>query len=63
MLERIQRNVVKMLYDVKMFLKVCYDFQDIFDEDSFYIFAAVFTVLTCLATFLASKYIKIKPKD
>ena len=52
-----------MLYDVKMFLKVCYDFQDIFDEDSFYIFAAVFTVLTCLATFLASKYIKIKPKD
>ena len=38
-------------------------FQDIFDEDSFYAFAACFTLLTCLAAFVASKYIKIKAKD
>ena len=38
-------------------------FQDIFDEETFYIFAAVFTVATCLIGFIASKYIKLKCKD
>ena len=38
-------------------------FQDVFDEETFYIFAAVFTVATCLAAFVASKYIKLKCKD
>jgi len=38
-------------------------FQDIFDEDSFYIFAAVFTLATCLMGFVASRYIKLKCKD
>ena len=32
-------------------------FTDMFDEDSFYIFAGVFTLLTCLATVIASRYI------
>jgi hypothetical protein len=40
-----------------------FPFQDIFDEDSFYMFAAVFTLLTCIATIIAAKYIKIKAKD
>lgn len=38
-------------------------FQDIFDEETFYIFAAVFTLATCLAAFVASRYIKIKCKE
>ena len=38
-------------------------FQDVFDEETFYIFAAVFTVATCLIGFIASKYIKLKCKD
>ena len=38
-------------------------FQDMFDEDSFYIFAGVVTLLTCLATFMASRYIKLKCRD
>lgn len=38
-------------------------FSDIFDEESFYMFAAIFTALTCLAGFLASRYITIKEKD
>jgi len=38
-------------------------FQDVFDEETFYIFAAVFTLATCLLGFLASRYIKIKCKD
>jgi len=37
--------------------------QDIFDEETFYTFAAVFTLVTCLATFLASRYITIKAKE
>ena len=38
-------------------------FTDMFDEDSFYIFAGVFTLLTCLATFMASRYIKLKCRE
>ena len=38
-------------------------FQDIFDEESFYIFAAVFTLATCLMGFVASRYFKLKCKD
>jgi hypothetical protein len=38
-------------------------FQDIFDEDSFYVFAAVFTLVTCLAGFAVSRYITIKGKE
>ena len=38
-------------------------FQDVFDEETFYIFAAVFTLATCLAAFVASRYITIKQKD
>ena len=38
-------------------------FQDLFDEESFYIFATVFTLVTCLAAFVASRYITIKCKD
>jgi len=38
-------------------------FTDVFDEESFYIFAFFFTVLTCVAAVVASRYIKIKAKD
>ena len=38
-------------------------FQDVFDEETFYIFATVFTLATCLAAFVASRYITIKCKD
>merc|ERR1711971_1424904 len=38
-------------------------FQDVFDEESFYMFAAVFTLVSCLAAFLASRYITLKAKD
>ena len=38
-------------------------FQDIFDEDSFYIFAVVFTLASCLMGFVASRYIKLKCRD
>ena len=38
-------------------------YQDIFDEESFYMFAAVFTLVSCLAAFLASRYITLKSKD
>ena len=37
--------------------------QDVFDEESFYMFAAVFTLVSCLAAFLASRYITLKAKD
>ena len=35
-------------------------FQDVFDEETFYIFATVFTLATCLAAFVASRYITLK---
>ena len=35
-------------------------FEDIFTETSFYIFAAVFTLLSLLLGYLSSKHIKIK---
>merc|ERR1711879_729097 len=38
-------------------------FQDIFDEESSYMFAAVFPLVSCLAAFLASRYITLKSKD
>ena len=38
-------------------------FQDLFDEESFYIFATVFTLATCLAAFVASRYITLKSRD
>lgn len=38
-------------------------FQEIFDEETFYICAAVFTLATCLAAFVASRYITVKCKE
>ena len=38
-------------------------FQDVFDEETFYIFATVFTLASCLAAFVASRYITLKCKD
>ena len=37
-------------------------FTDVFDEESFYLFAAVITAVTCIAGFLASRYITVKDK-
>jgi len=37
-------------------------FQDIFDEESFYVFAAVFTLVVCLAAFAASRYLTLKDR-
>jgi len=52
---------------VMRFLDKFYDgmpaFTDVFDEESFYTFAMCFTIATCVAAFVASKYIKIKAKD
>ncbi|TRY72281.1 hypothetical protein TCAL_08590 [Tigriopus californicus] len=38
-------------------------FNDVFDEETFYMFAAGFTLLTCLVAFTASRYITIKGKS
>jgi len=38
-------------------------FEDIFDEDSFYAFAAFFTLASVMAAFVASRYITLKEKD
>jgi len=35
-------------------------FTDIFDEETWYIFAAVFTVATILAAVIASRFVKLK---
>jgi len=38
-------------------------FADIFDEETFYMFAGIFTVVTCAAAFVASRYIKLNNRD
>ena len=38
-------------------------FEDIFDEDSFYLFAACFTCISVVAAFIASRYITLKERD
>jgi len=38
-------------------------FTDIFDEETFYIFAACFTLCTLIAAVVASKFITIKEAD
>jgi hypothetical protein len=38
-------------------------FEDIFDEESFYTFAALFTIASIVLAFLASRYITLKEKD
>jgi hypothetical protein len=38
-------------------------FTDMFDEETFYIFAGVFTLMACLATVVASRYITLKCRD
>ena len=38
-------------------------FNDVFDEETFYVFAVVVAVTACLAAFIASRYITIKGKD
>lgn len=35
-------------------------FSDIFDEETFYIFAACFSIASLVAAFIASRYIRIK---
>jgi len=38
-------------------------FTDIFDEETFYIFAFCFTCATILVAFIASRFITIKPSS
>lgn len=38
-------------------------FEDIFDEESFYLFAACFTCISVVAAFVASRYITLKERD
>jgi len=38
-------------------------FTDVFDEETWYIFAACFTIGTLVMTFVASRFITIKPVD
>lgn len=35
-------------------------FEEVFDEESFYIFAFFFTVMTCFGAYIASRYITVK---
>ncbi len=61
-----QKNSQKLksiFYLLKIAWNGIFQFQDIFDEDSFYYFAAAFTVLTFLVTFVASRHFKIKAKE
>jgi hypothetical protein len=54
---------IKFVNVVPILNCLCVLLQDIFDEETFYTFAALFTLVTFIATFLASRYIKIKAKD
>lgn len=38
-------------------------FQDVFDEETFYIFAGVFTLISIIGAVVASRYITIKAKE
>jgi len=38
-------------------------FTDVFDEETFYIFAAFFVLLTIFIAFLLSRFITLKEKD
>lgn len=38
-------------------------FADVFDEETFLIFAIFFTILTCIATFIASRFVVLKPAN
>jgi len=38
-------------------------FEDVFDEETFYVFAGVFTLVVILAAFVASRHITIKNKE
>ena len=38
-------------------------FSDVFDEETFYIFAGVFTLVTIVTAVAASRYITIKNKE
>lgn len=38
-------------------------FRDLFDEETFYIFAAFFVLATCLVAFLLSRFITLRPVE
>lgn len=38
-------------------------FRDIFDEETFYIFAVCFVLATCLVAFLLSRFITLRPVE
>lgn len=38
-------------------------FSEVFDEESFYLFAFLFTAITILVAFILSRFITIKPVD
>ena len=38
-------------------------FEDIFDEDTFYVFAAFFTIATIFMAVILSRFIKLRPVD
>lgn len=38
-------------------------FRDVFDEETFYVFSALFTIATLIVTIVLSRFITIKPKD
>ena len=50
-------NIVNKIYDNFP------AFTDIFDEESFYIFAGVFTLCTIMGAIIASRFITLKPAD
>ena len=47
----------------RIFSKTVPSFEDIFDEESFYFFAACFTCISVVAAFIASRYITLKERD
>lgn len=38
-------------------------FADLFDEETFYVFAALFVACTCLVAFVLSRFVVLKPVE
>jgi len=48
---------------IEKFYEQTPSFEDVFDEETFFVFAGVFTLVVILAAFVASRYITIKNKE
>lgn len=56
----------KLTPQAELFLRVYGQvpaFRDIFDEETFYLFAAFFVLATCFVAFLLSRFIVLRPVE